>query len=583
MKAFASVPGYEEQVADGLYSLQAAALLNGEKPADMASRSLAFEQRGLAEAPVARADDLSRLGMAHRIAEKHREALRTYSCSLQLHQAAGSLQGHLEVNEKLGELFDASGRPALATSHYIAAGQAKKAAAAGKRAKPDDLSPVLKAEGARWEEAATLAVIAAVGANLPDKLVSDLAPRVIELAGQEPERRAPSPVHQARLALPALLVVVPDRLRAEAVSTAEAALTSPHFELRWAAEEHLEQATRLDLAAAGSALIDSFIEEPHNSRVSLDFVAKQVKQDAGIAARVRAAATDVTPALAALTIAGRVKGDDELEAAATETAKGLSETVNVRQDEQQSSVEDRSFEVTAIAIRHSAVEARREAIDRLLTISQDDADSELNRQSAASGLLNLAEAIPDDQIQAIFDGLSPLARGEYALSQWDKNITDPLAFFRFSLHHEGSLWSAALGACGRMLEVQPGLSPEDFKAGVERAIERGPARAAAAAVDALGRATSVPVPVPLEMLLCSSDEAMRFSALGAWTARREDLPDEDLLERLINDGSIAVRQRLALLVGERGRVEPLERLAKDDSNGLIRRVAARELARISDA
>lgn len=579
MAAFSVVPGFEEQAADALYSLQAASIMNGQLPPEMDLRALAYEQRGLPTTPVARGDALSQLAMAHRIAEKYREGLQEYSCSLQIHQVNGSLQGHLEVSDKLAELFEATGRPALATANYIAAGKPDKASAAARKADPEELASVIHTDGARWEQAATLAVIAAVGPTLPESLVAEVGPWVIEVAGESDDSpRPPHPPHQARLALPKLLLNLPEDVRSKAVAQVEADLENPHVDLRWEAEKGLEQAVRLQLADSSRALVESFARDPYNSRVSLDFIVDQIKSDPALAELVRSVAVDSTPALAAMSIADKVAGDSELEAAAQERAERLSEAINVKQDERQVSMGfGRSFEIDAIAIFSAPVDARWAAITRLLEIANDANDSEGNRQSAATALFNLAEAIPDDQVKEVLDGLAPLAHGDYPLSPWDENRDDPLSAFRISFHTQAALWAAAIGAMGRLLEQRPDLPRDQLISAATVTLQRGPDRAVAAALDALGHATDVELPGPLEPFLLAKSESIQFAALGCWAARRKDLPDGEILDQLLVSDSVAVRHRTVLLLVESEQMDLVKRLADGDPHALVRRVAAQRL------
>ncbi len=580
MGAFSAVPGYQEQAADSFYSLQTASIMNSVPPPETELRALAYEQRGSLDAPVARARMLARQGMDHRIAGRLPDALQEYTLALEMNRRAGSLQGELEVREKLGELFLEAGRPAIAMSSYIAAGNAKEAAAAARLAPAEGIAGVLRTNVSRWERAAVLAVLSEAGERLPLEYLVDLGPWVLKEAEGEPDGwMAPQPSLQARLALPAILLGLPDDQREAGVAQVTADLEQGAIDVKQAAARCLQHATSVGLTDATEPLVKAFLADPYNCRISVEFLAERVKEEVRAREAIEAAATGGGPALSVMSLAGMVEGNHELERAAESAAKSLSEAVNVKFVEGGISVGlGSNFEDEAIAAHGASEAGRAAAVNRLLEIANDSKDSELNRFHAANGLFNLAVAIPEGQAADAVACLAPLAVGDYRLSRWDHNIDDPLSRMRISTHTQAALWSAALGAIGRILHENPELSRKPLVDAVITTYQRGPDIAVTAATEALAQVTEIEVPVPIEVLLADSDAAVRVAALRCWEARNDGLPPQPLLAALRADSSTGVRHNLVLMAAEVGDWSLVEQIAAADEHSLIRRVAEKRFA-----
>lgn len=579
--AFSRAPGYQEQAADAFYSLQLAVIMNAAGWPEMELRALAYEQRGSPEAPVARAGRLARQGMDHRIAGKLPDAFHDYSLALEMHRRSGSLQGQLEVSEKLGELLLQANRPTMAMGFYIAAGKSKEAAIAAKTAPSSEIAGVLRAGGSRWERDATLAVIAETGERLPAEFLAEVGRWVIAEANQDPDGfHAPQPAYQARRALAAILLGLPDDQREPALDQLLVDLKGGRFDIARTAGRSLVYATSVGLTDGTEALVESFLADPYNSRISIEFLAERVKEDDSARDAIEAAAVDSCPALAVLSLAGLVAGNEVLEEAAERAARTLSEAVNVERTERGISVGGgRNVAQEAIAAESASEEARAAAVERMLEIANDPADSELNRHAAANALFNFADAIPTRQVSAVVEGLAPAAKGEYPLSQWDRNIDDPLSRVQINMHTPAVLQEAAIGAVGRVLRAYPDLSREPLAEAVIIAYQRGPDSVIAAATDALAQVPDVDLPVPIEALLCHRDPAVRLAALRCWQTRHDGLPPEDIVAGLAADANVAVRHNLLVLAVETGGWSLVEQL-EDDEHALIRRLAEQRLKEI---
>lgn len=577
--AFSRVPGYQEQAADAFYSLQLAVIMNAAGWPEMELRALAYEQRGSPEAPAARAGRLARQGMDHRIAGKLPDAYHDYSLALEMHQRSGSLQGQLETSEKLGELLLQANRPTMAMGFYIAAGKSKGAASAAKIAPSKEIAGVLRSGGSRWERDATLAVLAEVGERMPAEFLAEVGPWIIAEAKRDPDGfHAPQPAYQARCALAAVLLGLPDDQREPAISQLVAELEGRRFDIARVAGRSLVHATSAGLTDATGPLVKAFLADPYNSHISIEFLAERVKEDDIAREAVEASAVDSGPALAVLSLAGLVAGNEVLEKAAERAARSLSEAVNVERTNREISVgSGRNFAQEAIAAVGASEEAREAAIERLLEITNDSADSELNRHAAANALFNFADVIPAGQATMVVERLAPAARGDYSLSQWDQNIDDPLSRVQINLHTPAALQSAAIQAVGRILRAHPRLSVEPLADAVAIAYQRGPEIVIAAATDALAQVTNIELAVPIEALLGHGDSAIRLAALRCWQARNDGLPPEDLVTALATDGSVAIRHSLLLLAVEVGGWHLVEQFARSDEHALIRRLAEQRL------
>jgi hypothetical protein len=583
MAAFSRVPGYQEQAADAFYSMQLAVIMNAAGFPETELRALAYEQRGLPETPAARAERLARQGMDNRIAGKLPDALRNYALALELHRRNGSLQGQLEISEKLGELFLEASRPGIAIGFYIAAGKSKEAAAAAQNASSAEIVPTLRANGSRWERSATFAVLAEAGDRLPPTTLAEVGPRVIAEAEREPDGfHAPQPAHQARLALTTILFGLPDDQRDSALAVVNADLSRGPFDVIQAAGRSLTHATSVGLTDATEPLVEAFLTDPYNSRIPIEFLAERVKEDEPARRAIEDTAGESVPALAVLSLADLVEGNEQLEQAADRAAQSLSKAVNVERTQSQISVGNgRDFAQEAIAAAGASDEARRAAVTRLLEIANDPADSELNRYSAANALFNLGDAMPLDLAEAAVAQLRAPAMGEYSLSQWDQNVDDPLSRFQISIHTPAALHSAAIGAIGRILRTHPNLSREPLAEAVTAAYQRGPEIVIAAATEALAQVTDLDLPVPIEALFSHGDTGVRLSALRCWNARNQSLPPQELIDTLMKDESRAVRHALLISAFEAEERGLLEELAAEDESALIRRLAEQRLSELN--
>lgn len=490
---------------------------------------------------------------------------------------AGSLQGFLETSERLGELYGETGHKTPAMSSYIAAGKTKEAVEAARSAPSSEIEDVLRLSVSRWEKAAALAVIVEVGNRLRPAYLDEIAPAIIQEAEHDQGGWvAPQPAHQARLALSSILLGVSESNRKAVLELVQDSLASGRIDLLQPASRALQHATDVGLVDANDLLVDAFLDDPFNSAVSISFISDRLKDGSIPVTEVRDAAINgVTPALAALSLAELVRGDTELESASNTAATALSEAVNVKRTATEISVgQGRNFEVEAIASRFADEPQLLAAADRLLEIANDPEDTELNRHGVANGLFNLAGAIPEAHAAGVVLGLAPLARGEYPLSQWDQNIDDPFSRMRISLHTQAALWSAALGAIGRILHETSDLPRDALAEAVSIAYQRGPDVVVAAATDSLAQVPDIPMVVPVEVLLAHGDPSVRVAALRCWQARRDGLPD---ISALRSDSSIAVRHVLVLMAAERGRWTVVEAMSEDDEHALIRRVAELKL------
>ena len=573
-----------EQVADALYSLQAAMALNGGFPGDPEDRVLAAELRGPGESEAARAEMLTQWGMRARIRGKLPQALRNYWHAYAIARRSGSLVSRIEIAETLAELFAETGRGGIALSLSIAAGGGKRAAELAQALPGEEVAAALRPHGARWERGATWHAVAVTGRRLPAAAARDLVPIVLA-ASRESNIGFGPPALPARRALAALAPFAESDMREEVLDQLRLELQGPPLDQRKAAAQALVLATNAGITDATEDLLRAFAADPLNMRgVHRGWLRERLEERPELAEIVRSGALEGSePLLALLVEAGLAEGHAEVEAACTKDAQQTAEIQTVREGDGEISIGmGGSFHLSGITGRCAEPPARAALLGRMLEMARDPRDSEENRAVAVAAVDNLAPALTLAQAREAAEGLGPLSLGNYPASIVDENLDDPLSPTQIRLHTPQLLRAAAIGALAELAAAHPKLDRGDVVAAVAAGLRDGPEIVVAAALGALAQLPAMCSPVPLEHALLSPDRQVRDAALVAWLLREGALPDDRHLEALLRDPDEGIRWRVLVAASKDPERGPalLARIAQEDEDVYFRLVARRRAAEL---
>lgn len=576
------VAGAEDQVTEAYFAAQTAALTQAQlRPEGAELRALAAALRGSAQTAATRAEAHEAAAMHARIIEQLPTALRRFWAALVEHHRAGNFRGVLFEAEMLGELYAKADEPAEAVRLYILAGREERAAQAARDVPPDELRSVLRIEGGRWERAAGLAALSAVGRRLPHDLVAEIGPRVTELAKDIPSSIvSPQPAHRAKEALAALVLSMPAEQQSDGLAVLRANLGTGLPDVQRAVAEALVLATNAGVTDATRELVESFLAEPALSGVSILWVAERIADDTATYARVEeAAAAGQAHALEAIAAADIAITNERVRAALESAVAAVVERPIVEEHETQRTVHLVSLEGAGISGRHVPDPLRERLLRFLLDIVTDDEQPEMNRFSAANAIHNVAPALSTRLADEAIDALLPLARGDYAGSPLDAPADRrPLRRSPFTFGEAGTLRPAALQALGPLLDVASARHP-DIEPALRAAFADGGAGLLEAAFNLLAHTDAETPPIALSIALEDESARVRLAALRWWQARDRGLPDEAAVARARVDENPNVRLvlvRLATTDADRG--PPILRaIADEDEDAYVRMFARQQI------
>jgi len=570
ISSFARVPDFHEQAADAFYSMQAAALLNAEPFTGPEIRALAYELRGPSRTPAARAERLTYLGMDSRLAGRSIESVGQLTAAYELHRQSGSLQGRTEVARKLSELFTSERNFAEATKWSISAGQIKETVAAASQANMADLAIVLRPGGSRWERAATLAAIEAVGDRLPLEFLREIAPWVMEEASEQATGFiSPQPSHQAKLAVSRLLPVLEGEDFSSALALVQEMTGSARIDVKNAAEKALVAVTILGLEDASDGLVQAFIDDPYTSRIDVATVAHFAENNSAVAERIRSEASNAYPVLAALIIANIYPEDSEIEALSEDAAQRIIETQNVKVDEGTVSIGIGSgVTILGIAARRATDSTKAKAIDHLIEILEDSRDHSLNRQDAANALFNLAGSAPEDSARRVVESLARISIGRYEESEVDPFLSFPSMGIR----------AAALGALARVCEMNPSIDSTPLESAIGLAFQADSDDLVLAGLEALTHVPEIKSPMSQEILMANPNPQVRAAAVRCWALTVDGLPQPQVVDALLDDPSSLVLDSLIVLASKLEDRRLMEQIAKTQAAPIIIVKARKALA-----
>lgn len=584
MSSWAEIPGFEEQAGDAFFSMQAVSTVNARPPPDPALRPLAFSLRGSGDTPAGRIQRDQHQGMASRLEGRLPDALRAFWRAFACSRQIGSLQGILELTARLAELYEHAGEIVAGLQFSIAAGKGDSAQRLAVQLRGPELRAVLpRVGGSRWERAATYQTLAAVGRLTPNDVVALYAELLLsEAAGEVDAILAPQPVLAAKRALAAVAFGFPKEHQPKVWRQLLLDLWHPLFDVVGEAAKVLVPATNLGLVEAESELVERFLRDPFNTRISSLWVAERASANAVLADRLREAGQEGNlGALEALAAADLIGDDEVLQHRCSEEARRAALTATIEESSEQRSVTmGVRFEGSATIASAAEPVARHILLARLIAIATDEREPEANRASATGGIHNLVTALSEEQAQEAFVALEAVALGQYTPSEWDENIENPLSRFRLHFHTEHVLRIAAIHALAHIAARADTPRNDNLQRVIDAAFRDGPEPVVAAALDATAALPNLQVPIPLETLMRAEAPEIRRATLPAWAARHDELPDPATLAALRVDPDFRVRQNLLSVAsdaGNQGR-EVIATMAESDPDAYLRLRAASDPA-----
>lgn len=584
---WSSVPGYEEQAADALFSMQAAFVFNARIDVpDQDLRPLAAALRGDSVTPVAQADQLVAEGMSLRLRGDLPDARQAYWLAYAIQRRAGSLAGLHASGAVLAELYEHADERIAALSLYLDVGNGKKAAEMAAGLAPEVLTDCLGLRLPRWERAAVYHVIAQVGRTLPAVFVATIVKQLLDEAKGTPDAFvAPQPVAGARGALGAVALACPPEL-----------LNEVFVQLRdqlWAEAIDTIRSSALALILAANAgltddiddLVRLYLSDPYNMGVDPQWIAQRASESADLAERlISEAAGGNAGALQALAMTDLIAGNPDLRERCSEAVRRAAEMQTVTEKRSDGMVET-SFamgihlETPGVLARYADDESRAGLVSRIMAMLDDRREPEDNRASGVGAIFNMAATLSAEQASEIADVLEPIALGRYALSPMDKNDNHPLSRWQISLHIPNRLRTAALTTLARIAASHPEVDRGRLQDAVVRAAADGPESVLAAALRASALVPEITLPFAPESALASASIEVRRSALDAWRARNDGLPSGQMLAALQSDPD--THARVELLETAAASTEPasddvLQALSADPDS-YVRALARRRL------
>lgn len=585
-RAWAAVPGAEDQVGEAFFSRQAVRYLSSEFASNAEElRPLAADLQGSIPTAASIADQLEAQGMRARINGKLYDALRAYWLAFASHRRVGNLRGVLADLEMLGELHENAGRSGQALTFYITGGRESQAARVARSVEAEELAPALVLEGPRWQQAASLAALAEVGRRLPEELVAQVAPRVLAVAAEEPTNLiSPQPALRAKEALAALGPAMRDPERSHGVELLRSFVRSGYFPIARPAAEALIRMTNAGTLDEREFLAEAFIHDASVTGISALWIGEKALESEPARERVIAAAREGhRDALVALAAADYPSTDSELRRLCDERTLAAVDTSS-RTESEEGGVRSVALSLVSytdvgIVGRFASEHARRLLVQHLLGVIADDENLESTRETAADALFNIARSLDLDTARTTLDALLPIAEGHYSYPDIDSHQSDPMARINLTSSVPNALRASALHAAAELVRHQPALSVQPLQSVISSALDADDTRLAEAAYQAFARLPTVPLPWPLVVGLRHAEARVRMAALSAWDAREEPLPAGAVLNRLLADPSVGVRLTLLRLAVDRGPAgRPIVAQLGEDPDAYVRSWAKAQLS-----
>ena len=506
-------------------------------------------------------------------------AFRLYRAAIRHTVIRGDTAGELNAHHHVADILLRSGEPAAAVPHIIRCASSDMVKTLTLPAYVDLRGDVL--EGAHWERATALNVVAMESDLVPDDHVSDYF--AVALAGtSEPDRSIFGP-HISLMAW-ILVASLADRL-----AEAEALTVLTFLDGFIQREPNHHRQTDDDHVAAVARVYDS---HPSLALRAADHLAQMVLQDFNLGETVRRAAhrSIVEPGL--LLDALRPHASSQEAAARVlddygEQAEGSLELVAQRIDAllKSSPPEPGNFafgtDLPNLAQRARGLDpqTRDRLAEHCMCLAEDESRPSSNRSEGMEGVLLLAHSVDDVTRGALFDRTLPLARLDLPPTAVDLMLgfgNHPLSSFTVNLNN-GALPRFALQAAARLA-----FTPEQAQAVQDRAVSwlAGDEHAINAVAHALNMLD--PTHTTIDLAILTSHPSHWLRQIAANLAARSTPPAIDVLRALAADDDRHVRRNVAQLLSviatsNKKLATELRKVLRADASWMVRKAAFTDL------
>lgn len=471
-------------------------------------------------------------------------AFRRYRAAVRHAVVRGDTTGELNAHRHLADILLRSGESVAAIAHIIRCGSTDQVKKLGIPAYVDLRKEVL--EGAHWERATALSILATESDLVPDDHVSDYL-AVALAATSEPHRSVFAP-HVSLMAWKAI-ASLGDRLP-YADATNVLTLLDGFIDRKPNHHRHTDD----DHVAVVARICDS---HPSLAPRAAEHLTQMVLQDfnLGMTVRreVRRSITDPSLLLDALRphattheAAARIL-DDHGERS-EESLEKVAQRIEVVLDAPPPKPGHFSFGTDlpnlAQAARGLDDETRDRLVEHCMSLAEDESRPSSNRSEGMEGVLLLARSVGRATRAALLDRTLPLARLDLPPTAVDLSlsVSHPLSSFRVDLDN-GALPRFALQAAALLAS-----SAEEAQAVQDRAVTwlSGDEHATNAVAHALNMLDPTHITIDLAVLAAHPSHSLR--QVSAVLAAGSIPPATDVLRALSADGDRRVRRTVADLL-----------------------------------
>jgi tetratricopeptide (TPR) repeat protein len=589
MAAWSRVERHGEQVADCLFSLQAAESHLGVWNIDIEVRPLAAAMRSPDRTAAGSARRLQERAASNRIAENYRQARREYVLAFASYRRAGSLQGVLHVASQLAELYTATSHRPEAIELFVTAGNGKQAAKVAESLPASQVSEVLGPRIPPWERIAVYHVLKVLSTEADTDLVTNIADQLLSDASVDPPSLREAELAQtAKVALAAVSLQLPDGKRDAGFNQLRHDLHSKLLiSASQAAAEALFRATQIGELDARDDLTDCFLAEDPIPRVEPDQLAALISDRVDLRERIIQAANEGSVGATLVLLWGGVLGEPwtDMESLATKFTRGATalKTLTVEAVDakvQTTQLQGANFAPGGLAARFANLSVKNAFVDRVLTVISNDAETELNRASAAAGLFNCADALtPEDRGRA-WKMLTPISRGHYQSIVLGSAQPDLLSQVQLTTNAAGSLRAPAIELLGRLWTVGVDEAIDDLRTIVLDALRESNEDIRAAGVEVMGRvAELMDAPELRRMLSRETPKVRREIAVALGRNAPEEI--EPQVPELARDPHKSMRWAVIDIAGETQDRTTLSLIASQDPDSYTRGLARLVIDRLN--
>lgn len=567
------------EAADALYSITQLRMRYGPLVEDLNTLPrMAIDLRRQGHtSPLLAGRDPADAGAEALASENLPSAFRYYRAAIRHSVIRGDAAGERSAHHHVANILLRSGEPAAAVPHIIRCGSVDLLKELTVPAYVDLRGNTL--DGAHWERATALSILAAESDLVPDDHVSAYV--TLSVAGtSEPIRSVFAP-HVSLMAWKAIASLA-DRLT-EADATTVLTLLDRYIHR----EPNHHRNTDDDHVAAVARIYDS---HPSLAPRAADHLAQMVLQDFNLGETVRRAARrsisdpglllDALRPHASLEATARIM--DDYDEQAEESLEKVAQRIEALLNAPPPEPGHFSFGTDLPNLAQRARGLDEPTCDRLveycMSLAEDDSRPSQNRSEGMEGVLLLAHSVDEVSRAALFDRTLPLARLDLPATAVDIALASnhPLSTFRFDLDN-GALPRFALQASAVLASTA-----DQAKAVQDRTLswltgDEGAINAVAHALDMLD-----PTHVTIKLTVLSGHPSPWLRQIAALLAARSTPPKVDVLRALAADDDRRVRRQVAHLLSAVAEAE--KKLAADlrtalqaDASWMVRKAAATDL------